>query len=35
MRNYRQTSTGAVADVDFSEEVEKRNQQIAKELEEY
>ena len=35
MRNYRKTSTGAVADVDFSEEVEKRNQQIEKDYAEF
>jgi hypothetical protein len=28
MENYRQTSTGAVADVDFSKEVEDRNKKI-------
>lgn len=28
MRNYRKTSTGAVADVDFSKEVEDRNKKI-------
>lgn len=35
MGNYRQTSTGAVADVDFSQQVEDENKKRREEYEKY